>query len=266
MTVIQKLFVVAAFLLGCSLYAENDVVRVRKAVGRWEVSGDITVAQAEERAFMEAKKEALRKAGIMENVWSVMGQVSSSNGEKFSEAYSSVSTLAINGLVNVLEKEVKEEWDPKMKRMFKVVTIDANVTKNDVQEDLTYKLSVSGIDPVYKEEDLFKCSFKVYGTDSYIKIFWFTNDDAVMIYPNDYEGDQVFAAGCTYNVPVTDSIELVMAKSDPDVETEFINIIVLATKKNYPYLGEMDFQSILSWIYNLPADQRVIYHDSTVIK
>ena len=57
-----------------------------------------------------------------------------------------------------------------------------------------------------------------------------------------------------------------MAKSDPDVETEFINIIVLATKKNYPYLGEMDFQSILSWIYNLPADQRVIYHDSTVIK
>ena len=92
MTVIQKLFVVAAFLLGCSLYAENDVVRVRKAVGRWEVSGDITVAQAEERAFMEAKKEALRKAGIMENVWSVMGQVSSSKGEKFSEAYSSVST------------------------------------------------------------------------------------------------------------------------------------------------------------------------------
>jgi hypothetical protein len=77
--------VFAALLFACSLYADNDVVRVRKAVGRWEVSGDITVAQAEERAFMEAKKEALRKAGIMENVWSVMGQISSSDGEKFSE-------------------------------------------------------------------------------------------------------------------------------------------------------------------------------------
>ena len=164
------------------------------------------------------------------------------------------------------EKEVKEEWDPKMKRMFKVVTIDANVTKNDVAEDLTYKLSVEGIDPVYKEEDIFECSFKVYGSDSYVKIFWFTNDEAAMIYPNDYEGDQVFAAGGTYNVPVTDTIELVMAKSDPKVDTEFVNIIILATKKNYPYLGEMDFQSIISWIYQIPADQRVIHHDSTVIK
>lgn len=258
--------VAAAFLLCCSLFAENNVVRVRKAVGRWEVSGNVTVAEAEERAFMEAKKEALRKAGIMENVWSVMGQISSGDGEKFSEAYSSVSTLAINGLVNVLEKEVEEVWDPKMKRMFKVVTIDANVTKNNVEEDLTYKLSVSGIDPVYKEEDIFKCSFKVYGHDSYVKIFWFTNDEADMLYPNAYEGDQVFAAGSTYNVPVTDAIELVMAKSNPKVETEFINIIVLATKKNYPYLGEMDFQSIISWIYNIPADQRVIHHDSTIIK
>lgn len=266
MSVRRIIAVAAAFLMACSLYADNDVVRVRKAVGRWEVSGDITVAQAEERAFMEAKKEALRKAGIMENVWSVMGQISSSDGEKFSEAYSSVSTLAINGLVNVLEKEVKEEWDPKMKRMFKVVTIEANVTKNDVAEDLTYKLSVEGIDPVYKEEDIFECSFKVYGSDSYLKIFWFTNDEAAMIYPNDYEGDQVFAAGGTYNVPVTDTIELVMAKSDPKVDTEFVNIIILATKKNYPYLGEMDFQSIISWIYQIPADQRVIHHDSTVIK
>ena len=258
--------VVAAFLIGCSLYADNNVVRVRKAVGRWEVSGNITVAEAEERAFMEAKKEALRKAGIMENVWSVMGQISSREGEKFSEAYSSVSTLAINGLVNVLEKEVEEVWDPKMKRMFKVVTIDANVTKNDVAEDLTYKLAVSGIDPVYKEDDIFSCSFKVYGSDSYIKIFWFTNDDADILYPNDYEGDQLFTAGTEYGVPVTDAIELVMAKSDPKVDTEFINIIVLATKKNYPYLGEKDFQSILSWIYNIPADQRVIHHGSTIIK
>ena len=67
-------------------------------------------------------------------------------------------------------------------------------------------------------------------------------------------------------VPVTDTIELVMAKSDPKVDTEFVNIIILATKKNYPYLGEMDFQSIISWIYQIPADQRVIHHDSTVIK
>ena len=57
--------------------------------------------EAEERALLEAKKDALSRAGIMENVWSVMGSISTSDGENFAEAYSSVSTLAINGLVNV---------------------------------------------------------------------------------------------------------------------------------------------------------------------
>ena len=81
------LVAVTALCFSLSLYAQtNDVVRVRKAEGRWEVSGDISVVQAEERALMEAKKEALRKAGVMESVWSVMGQVTSSDGVNFSEA------------------------------------------------------------------------------------------------------------------------------------------------------------------------------------
>lgn len=255
----------AAFLMFLPANAQTEIVRVRKAVGRWEVSSDITMVQAEEKALLEAKKEALRKAGVMETVWSVMGHISSDDGEKFSEAYSSVSTLAINGLVNVLEKDVEELWDPKLKRMFKIVTIDADVVKNNVQEDLSYKLAVTGIEPVYKQEDIFKCSFNVYGYDSYVKVFWFTNDEAAMIYPNDYEGNKVFPAGQTFTIPVSDSYDLVMEKGK-DVPTEFINIIILATKKDYAYLGNMDFQSIMSWIYQIPADQRVIHHDSTIIK
>lgn len=257
----------AALCFSLSVFAQtNDVVRVRKAEGRWEVSGDVSAVQAEERALMEAKKEALRKAGVMESVWSVMGQVTSGDGTSFSEAYSSVSTFSINGLVNVIDKKVEDYWDENLKRLFKVVTIEANVTKDDVKEDLSYKLEVKGIEPVYKEDDVFKCSFNIYGTDSYVKVFWFTNDEAAMLYPNEYEGDQVFKVGQTYNVPVTDAIELVMAKSDPDVDTEFINVVVVATKKNYPYLEKMDMMSILSWIYSIPADQRVVFHDSTIIK
>ena len=260
------IFVISALLNVSMLLAGNNVVHVRSAQGRCEVSGDITLAQAEERALMEAKKEALSKAGVMENVWSVMGQISSSNGDQFSEAYSSVSALAINGLVNVLNKDVQEVWDKNLKRLFKVVTIEADVTRNDVQEDLTYKLDVKGIDPVYKEGDLFQCSFALYGWDSHVKVFWFTNDEAAMIYPNELEDEMLFKAGQSYNVPVTNEVELFMAKSNPAVETEFINIIVLATKQDYPYLGKMDFLSILSWIYSIPADQRVLVHESTIVK
>jgi hypothetical protein len=195
-----------------------------------------------------------------------MGHISSTEGERFSEAYSSVSTLALNGMVNILDKKVEDVWDAKMKRLFKVVTIDAEVTRNEIKEDETFKVDVKGIEPVYKNGDIFRCSFKVYGCDSYVKVFWFTNDEAAMIYPNDYEGNQKFLAEETYTIPVTDDIEMVMEKGKPDLEVEFINVIVLATKKDYPYLGKSDFQSILSWIYKIPADQRTLHHATTVIK
>ena len=52
------------FLVICTiaapLHAQNPV-KVKGAQGRWQVSEEITLKEAEERAFMEAKKEALRK-------------------------------------------------------------------------------------------------------------------------------------------------------------------------------------------------------------
>ena len=86
------------FLVICTiaapLHAQNSV-KVKGAQGRWQVSEEITLKEAEERAFMEAKKEALRKAGVMENVWSVFGQISQESGTEFHEAYSQMNVLAI---------------------------------------------------------------------------------------------------------------------------------------------------------------------------
>ena len=77
------------FVIGMTtapLHAQT--VKVKGAQGRWQVSEEITLKEAEERAFMEAKKEALRKAGVMENVWSVFGQISQESGTELHEAYS----------------------------------------------------------------------------------------------------------------------------------------------------------------------------------
>lgn len=244
----------------------NEVVRVKGAVGRWEVSNDITPKQAEEKALFEAKKEALRKAGIMENVWSVFGQVTSDSGNEFAEAYSSVSMLAINGMVNVTDMTVQDQWDPGLKRDVKIVTIDAYVTKDETQEDKTFAIEFFDIEPLYKEGDIFECSFKIHGSDSYLKFFWFGEDGAAMIYPNEYEGNELFKAGTSYHFPITDSIEMVMEKNRKESEPEKVNIIAVATKKDYPYLGNTDYQSILTWIYNLPADQRTLFYTLTIIR
>ncbi len=264
----KKILFLAVCLLGLSSVYAQDVVKVRKAVGRWEVSDDITPKQAEERALNEAKKEALRKAGVMENVWSVFGQVTSDSGNEFSEAYSSVSMLAISGMVNVTDKEVDTEYDPVLKRSFKVVTINANVTKNETQEDKTYTMVVDGIEPVYKDQEFLNFTVKLFGADSYLKIFWFGEEGAQIVYPTENEGNQkqIFKKDIVYDFPLYYPDLYIMQKANPAKDVEKVNIIIVATKKDYPYTGGYDFQSILTWIYNLPADQRTLYYTLTLIK
>lgn len=67
MNVNRLLGILAILLLtaASALYAQKPV-KVKGVQGRWQVSDDITLKQAEERAFMEAKKAALQKAGVME--------------------------------------------------------------------------------------------------------------------------------------------------------------------------------------------------------
>ena len=85
----KRFILIALCIFSFSASYANEVVRVRKAVGRWEVSDDITPKQAEEKALNEAKKEALRMAGVMENVWSVFGQVTADNGTEFTNRFTS---------------------------------------------------------------------------------------------------------------------------------------------------------------------------------
>ena len=46
-----------------------------------------------------------------------------------------------------------------------------------------------------------------------------------MIYPNDYEGNQVFKAGQTYQIPLSDKITFTMEKQDKSKVVEKVNVI-----------------------------------------
>ena len=190
------------FLVICTiaapLHAQNPV-KVKGAQGRWQVSEEITLKEAEERAFMEAKKEALRKAGVMENVWSVFGQISQESGTEFHEAYSQMNVLAIGGMVNVTNKKVEEVWDTNTRSLYKVVTIDAVVQKEE-KVDKSYALEVKGVANLYKEGDVFTCTLKVHGTDSYLKFFWFDSTGGALLYPNTYEPNTLLQAEKEYSI------------------------------------------------------------------
>ena len=247
MKIIRLLGFITAFLLLIpvgTLCAQNTV-KVKGVQGRWQVSDEITLKQAEERAFMEAKKAALQKAGVMESVWSVFGQITQNDGAEFHEAYSQMSVLAIGGMVNVTNKKVEELWDVDSRSLYKVVTIDATVQKDD-KPDRSYALEVKGVETLYKEGDVFTCRLTVHGTDSYLKFFW-------------------FKAGHEYKVPFSNAVDYLMEKHSGK-GNEKINIMMVATKSNVPFTEAVTYQSVLKWVYSMPANQRCAFYEMVLIK
>ncbi len=250
--------------LAAPLHAQK-IVKVKNVEGRWQVSDNVTLKEAEERALNEAKKEALRRAGVMENVWSVFGQITQESGTEFEEVYSQMNILAIGGMVNVTKQEVEEVWDTDTRSLYKVVTIDAEVKKDD-EADKAYALEVKGFAPVYNAGEAFTCSLRVFGTDSYLKFFWFDSNGGSLLYPNDYEGNRVLEAGKEYQLPFHYGVQYLMDKQSAGSGSEKINMMWVATKDNIPFTGEVTYENVLKWIYAIPNSRRCAHYDLVMIK
>ena len=74
-------------------YAQNK--KVHNVIGRCEITRELSLAQAEERALEDAKINAMRKAGVSERLWSVTGLINEDDGSEFSQVLSRMTTLEI---------------------------------------------------------------------------------------------------------------------------------------------------------------------------
>lgn len=264
-----KILFTAAFL--CSIIISSAQTKtVKNVVGKYEISRDISLAMAQKKAYEEAKQEALRKAGISENIWSVFGMITQEDGESFSEIYSEMSVLAINGIIRVKEGPTYgKEVNPIDGKEYATATIIEAEVNTDTKVDKTYKMNVEGLSSVYKEGELMTFDITTYGADSYIKIFWFDTENGSIIYPYmNYDPEKfVFKNGEKYSFPRNSIMEYAITKNNPKNESEKINIMVVATKKYYPFLSdEVSFESLLSWIYDIPSSDRCAFYQMAVVK
>lgn len=61
--------------------------------------------------------------------------------------------------------------------------------------------------------------------------------------------------------------DLEVTKENPDSDVELVNMMVVATKKDYPfYESEVTFDTLLNWIYDIPASERFTFYDTFDIK
>lgn len=266
MTAILRTIAVALAVVMTALgaYAQNETKiekkKVRGAYGEWSMSPDMTGDEIMERARHEAKEDALRKAGVGENVWSIFGMLTSSTSSTFMEAYSEMTVMSIEGKVKVIDTDC--EWILRDGNPIYTVMMDAEIIVDNTEEDRTFAMKSYGIKDTYLNGEKCHCTFTIDGSDAYLKVFFFNEEMAGLIYPTNPEDKmRLYECGQSYRFPAKGALQ--MGKNGSGAEN--IVLLFVATKKNYPYLGEDDATSILQWVYSIPADERALEMKQCVI-
>lgn len=259
--------VLMIFVAVCSVFqasAQSQTKRVRGITGRCEISRHITLEEAEQKALQDAKTNALRKAGVPEKLWTVTGLISQDDGSEFSQVLSRMTTLQVDGFINIRDVQYSEEVTDG--KRYAVAVIDADVKKGG-EIDPTFVLDVNNLETIYKDGEALKFNAKIYGHDAYLHLFWFDGTSGSVVYPNQYEAKKIFHKEADYKFPTNENMDYIMEKQDKSKKFETINLILVATKRDIPFIeSSITFESVLKWIYAIPADERAAWREAIVIQ
>jgi len=239
------------------------------------ISLDLTPEQTRAKAIEDAKRNALVKAGVSETVTFTDFSYKFEDNERFNEIFQAISSIQTGGEIIVDEVLNETKTFNDFGNMVVEVEIEATVYRHRQKADPTLLISVEGIDEVYKNEDLLQFHFTP-TQDGYLKIFNITEDETSVLYPyRDTENpqyndktDNLFKAGQTVQLPLHPAYsEGYFLEVDTPGKTEEFNILMFVfTKQNIPFIEKPTFNNIMTWIYAIPPDERIVLQEGFVIK
>jgi hypothetical protein len=236
--------------------AQNNDIKIKGAQGEWSIS-NITPEQAYDKALVEAKFEALRKAGIDESINAINSLYSTNEGTD----YTGLSSLEVGGDVidfTIVDKKIEQKKAGGFDALIAKVAIDAVVRKYKKKRDPSFQIQVSGIERSYKDGDHLTFSFMPH-KDGYLKIFAFEDDNSgYLLYPNEQEKNKRFQAEVQVKFPISKEFDYELVKMNPSKTTENNLLIFIYTKNDIPFFEEdINYHSVLNWIAKISPDERV---------
>ena len=263
----------------------TDFVSAQKIVSFKRIRGEyildahseISLKAGYEKAVNEAKLEALRKAGISENVSASDVMITTETKSDFKQEMSSFVAVEIYGAVLndsiVEQKRLINEFGNIVLQVF----INVDVIKYETKSDPSFDFKVEGIKEYYENNDLMSFSFLPYA-DGYLKVFNVNDTESFMVYPffnleypflND-EKNRKFLAGEKLEFPLNklmgDPAKKIVGYSiSTQIEREKNFLIFVYTKDNIPFKGTPSYKSVLNWIYRITPDKRRIQFCDFVI-
>ncbi len=238
------------------------------------VSLDLAPDQIKEKALVEAKRDALIKAGVAESIAVSDFLYTFEDNEKFQEIFQAFTSTETGGEV-IVDKITENRSVNEFNALVITVEIEATVFVHDEKEDPTLNIKIEGIEDNYKNGEYLKFTVTA-GTDGYLKIFNVTEDYNSLLYPYldekvaFYSDDPKFMLKALQKTtfPVNKAIPdgYLMEITKPEKNKEFNLLIFVFTRENIAFLEDgSDMKKIMEWIYSIPMDKRKVVQVGFVI-
>jgi hypothetical protein len=212
-----------------------------------------SLKQVRARAVNAAKVNALKEAGIQENINTYTDYFQSETKEEYEELFASSIFTNIQGAVTDVER-VKTNKSFTSDNLLQVkVLINCTVIKYNTENDLSFDFEVKGVKPNYNHNDLLTFQFKPY-SDGFLKVFIFTKNESYQLYPNNYENSISFLEEKKYKFP----LEEINYRLETTKRSQMHRVVFVFLKKDIPYTHEVDYKKIFDWMFRIPPDIRKV--------
>jgi len=244
----------------------QKTVKVKGVKGQSFVTGDISPNEARTIAINEAKLNALKAAGIAENIKSYELLFNSQNNNDFTQFFNSDIQSEIQGTVQSYEIKKEKITQNNQLEILCEVIIDAQVISYDSKPDVAFDQYIEGIELYYKNND--PLTFSLKSTQPfYLTVFNITNTESILLYPNKFENQEKYIANTSYSFP-SNKINYTLNSSSKESEENML--IFVFTKTQIPYINMNNEQvtnsdAIFSWIYSILPDQRNVEYRKLII-
>jgi hypothetical protein len=267
----KNYFLLFVLLLPVYSYSQQ-IVKIKNVAGEYVLSpkSDVSLKSAFEKATNDAKLNALRKAGVAENISSSDLLTTDQNETYFKQDVKSILAIELNGAVlndsTISESSSVDQFGNTVVK----VTLDVDVIKYTKTSDPSFDFKLEGIKEYYENDDIMKFTFLPYSS-GYLKIFDVNDAENYCVYPYEDKHNQqlndiknnLFKANQLVQFPVNKLMGNPKTKENgymlnTELAKEKNFLIFVYTKDDIPFTEKYTYKNILSWIYKITPDKRKV--------
>lgn len=255
------------YLLPISISAQK-IVNIKQVKGISIINDNLSYKEAKLEALNDAKINALKQAGVIENINSYQVLMSTQGNKDFSQFFSSGILTDLQGAVSKYVITKDYYYNKKSENELTVeVEISAEVILYDSKADPEFEIKLEGLKGIYLNKE--NLEFTITPTiDCYLKVFNWNQGDANMIYPNSYESSIKLEKGKKISFPLLKMNYLLRADDNTDEKSKLLFVF---TKKELAFIninenGSISLDNLFNWLSLIPLDQKKVFSKSILIQ